>query len=201
MLTSAGVGFGIGVLLTVAALPVFTVASPTRHHATPVVTLTPVAMSRAQVRARIRQLADGVLQLTALAKHRLESVTVIAVPSLRSHAPAPLPAYDVRITFMVNPSLFGTRFQVGSAESDCVLVLKALYTHDLPLRDIRLIGMVQFPNKPHQTRVLLAVSNPLVQSNLSPWKSLGQGDARRVWQSLQRHWLSKRYATYVFGKS
>jgi hypothetical protein len=197
MLASAGVGFAIGVVLTLAASPLLSAISSHKHrNAAPI--STPVPLSLAQVQARVGQLTDSALSFAYNGKHRVESITL--VPDVEIRAPVfqqpRSPLYDAKIQFGLNPNLASTSIQIGGAETDCFMILKALYSHNLPLNDIELLGTFQFPSEKHRVAALRAASDPFVQSKFA-WKSLSRSDTKKVWLNLTPHWISRAFRQYV----
>jgi hypothetical protein len=195
MLMAAAVGFAVGVVITLAASPLLSALSSNKHKHTALPT--PVAMTQQQVQQQVHQLTDSALSFYYLGKHRVQSVSV--VPDVEQAPPLlqqPV-IYDARIQFGLNPNPAGTKFQIGGAESDCFLVLKALYSHNLPLNDIDLLGTFTFPNRRSMQVVLHAGSNPYVESKFAPWKSLPRTKTLKVWEALAPHWISRKFQQYV----
>lgn len=201
MLVSALVGFAIGVLLTVAFSPLLSLAH--HHNAAHFITPTPLPLSRNEVLVRTRQLADQALSYEFNGKpHRLLAVSLS--PAIRINPGRfPLPTgmtfvYNAVLTFVLNPNFVGVHFQILGAENDCLLFLKELYTHQLPLNDIELNGIFQFPGARNASVVMRAGSNSAIESKLAPWKSVSpQNNLQRVWNSLRPHFISERYRHYV----
>lgn len=199
MLVSAAVGFGIGVLLTLAFAPL--AIDHTSHKKHPIRTGTPVTLNRSALEQRVRSLVDSALGLSPLSgRHRLISVTVF--PATPAHpTPGGLPVqYDATMTFNLNPNPF-SQFDTKSARSDAFQVLKTLYGHGLPFASVRLTGKFQFPDSRHPTVVMRAGSDPNVEANYAPWQKLPRSAEPHVWASLQPHWISPRFAAYRSGKT
>jgi len=201
MLLSAAAGCAIGVTVTLAFAPL-----AMNHHGrstpTPGATATSIvpALAEGIVRSKTHQLADAALGLSGVGKHRLERVEITPATGPSPFHTSPI-VWDETIVFRPNPNPFGTTIQVDSAKADCFLILKALYTHNLPLGRITLIGRFRFPDARHEVTVLRAVSTGKVESALAPWKGLGRSAEKRVWVALDSHWMSRAFRRYIPGKS
>src|SRR5581483_5724864 len=183
MLGAVVSGFTIGVIITLAAYPLLTNHSKKSGNGQSPLP-TPVVMSAAQVRTNIRDLSDQALVLSPLGKHRLLSVSLVADVDQSQYLQGPR-MYDARIRFTLNPNPVSSHIQVGSAESDCFLLLKNLYSHDLPLQNIELIGT--FPHEGRLATGLRAGSGLFVESKFAPWKSLSRTETKAVWTNLSPH--------------
>ena len=198
MLASAGVGFAIGVVLALAAAPLLSaISSHKPKGAAPIPT--PVPLSLAQIRTRVSQLTDSALGFFATnGKHRVEIVTLVPDVEIRPpiFQPEP-PIFDAKIQFGLEPNAVSTSIQIGGAETDCFLILKALYAHNLPLNDIELVGTFQFPSGKYPVVTLRAGSDPFVESKFASWKSLSRNNTKKVWLELTPHWISRTFKQYV----
>lgn len=195
VLAGGAIGFLLGVLVATAVVPLMTSASKGRHGGSSVMP-TPIPYSAAQLRAKVTQLADASLgRYVTNGRRRLESVSVR--PDVPIRAGTMEVPYDVGIRFLLEPNFFGPKFQVGEAQSDSFLILQAMYVHNLPIQNIDLYGMFQFPKKSREELVLRAASDPSIAASLGrPWHSLGRGDVSRVWSALHPHWLEPAFRTY-----
>ena len=197
MLVAAGTGFAIGVVVTLAFSPLWSAVS-SHHNASGTVAPTPIPLSRSQVLARTTQLANAALGMYySTGKQRLQNVTIIPDTGGNPNVGELPVAYDAQITFLLNPNAAGTKYQVGGAESDTFLVLKGLYAHGLPLNDISLTGIFQFPKQKHASVALRAGSTSVIESKFASWKSLSRSDYKRVWAALRPHWMSPAFQVYV----
>jgi len=197
MLVSAGVGFAIGVLVTAAFAPLMNAVS---HHkpGTPTAGPTPVALTEGQLQAKVTQLADSaLLGYAASGQHRVERVAL--TPGYQPGRPpiGEATLYNVALTFGLNSNEISPTIQTLGVKIDCFLVLKALYTHDLPLNNVELFGTFRFPHRAHNSTVMVAGSSLYVESRFS-WKSISPpSDTKRVWANLSPNWIAKRFQQYV----
>lgn len=197
MLTSAGIGFVIGIVVTLAFAPLAlhtpATSATNTHERLP----TPVALSEGKLHADIVRLANQVLVVSNLGHPRVEQVGVVRAPrSPGQPTPDAVQLYNASITFQLNPNPFGPSAQVRSAKADCFLLIKALYTHALPISAISLTGTFRFPNQNHAVPALRAGIDGRTAAALTPWSKLGRGDESRVWQLLRPHWISQRFQRY-----
>lgn len=159
---------------------------------------TAVVLPAAQIKSMIRKLSDEALSFSYTGKQRVQLVSLVSDVDEEGYAQGPR-LYDARIEFALNPNPAGSRFQVGGAESDCFLVLKALYSHDLPLQYVELIGT--FHSSGGRVHGLRAGSSPFVESKFAPWKSLARTETKDVWTYLTPHWISRAFKRYALKPS
>lgn len=199
ILVSAAIGFAAGVVVTLAFAPIgLTHSSAPKRHTHPILTPTVVPVAPGAIRTRVRRLADAALGLSYLGKPRHSRVKVAAAAFLSLAIDNPV-EYNVTVIWTLNPNPFGD--QVGSAREDSFLILKSLYEHGLPLRNVTLVGKFRFPDKHHLKTVLRAGSSATIETHFSPWKKLGRSSEKSVWTALRPHWMAPRFVSFRSGKT
>jgi hypothetical protein len=194
-------GFVVGVILTLVLTGTLAAGS---HSAQPVATLPPAtAVPDLQMYRKVYRLVGRVLGpggYPPQPRSRLDSVKLLpAVPDLGP------PTYigeeklhrfrSVLITFRLNNHPLGPAWRLKAAEADVFGVMKTLYTSQLPVYDVQMVG--DFPLKQGKS----VKSQPAVIAYLDhftaariPWKRWGREDEGRLWTMLARHYVDPRFA-------
>ncbi len=194
MLAAAVVGGLIGVVMALAFAPLVISgeAKIDTLSRTPGPTASPTSNTSAgAVRVAIERLSRTALGYTTSGQQRVTGVAVSPITFSNGDSSV---LYDATITFTLNPNPFGSSFRIRSAQEDVFLVLKALYSHDLPLSDVSFRGMFDFPKSRRPKPVLIAGSNLTVESKFAPWNKAARSLEKRVWSALRPHWISSRFA-------
>lgn len=196
VLAAAVVGGLIGVVMALAFAPLVITGEARidtlQRTPGPTAAATPTT-SPAAVRVAVARLARGALGYTTSGQQR---VTGVAVSPMTMSVGAQMVLYDVTITFTLNPNPFGPGSSVGSAREDVFLILKALYSHSLPLDRVSLRGMFEFPKTRHPKLALVAGSNLAVEGTFSPWSRAQRSLEKKVWAALRPHWISSLFANF-----
>jgi hypothetical protein len=196
ILTAAAVGFGIGVILTLAISPLISTLSHNKTAGNKILP-TPIPLSRSHVLATTTQLASNALgKVAQTGGPRLESVTLTPDSQINLSQPSEPVAYDAAITYRMESNAAGGPSQVGGAKADCFLLLRSLYTHNLPLNRIQLIGTWQFSKHGNSTVVMRAGSDPLIESHFAPWQSAARSQYKGLWHALKPHWIANSFQSY-----
>lgn len=201
VVSAAVSGFVVGVLVTLAAVGVFTHATPSA--ATPPATLPPATPeSKTSVKSSVTTLVSKVLgpSYPNPANKRLLSVHLSpADPDIPLH-PEPRIArqYDryhsVILVIRLNDHPLGPAWRAKSARSDVFQVMKGLYTSRLPIFNTEIVGM--FPlragKKMRLQPVLFAFLDHATASTL-PWKRFKRTDEGRFWTLLTYRYINSRF--------
>jgi hypothetical protein len=196
VLAAAVVGGLIGVVMALAFAPLVISGEARIDNLsrTPGPTPAPTpSTSAAAVRVAVTRLARAALGYTTSGQQR---VTGVAVSPMTLSVGAQTVLYNTTITFALNPNPFGPGSNVGSAREDVFLILKALYSHSLPLNRVSLRGTFQFPKTTRSRLVLVAGSNLAVEGTFTPWNKAPRSLEKKVWAALRPHWISPVFVNF-----
>jgi len=201
VVSAAVSGFVVGVLVTLAAVGVFTHATPSAS--TPPATLPPATPeSKTSVKHSVTVLVSKVLgpSYPNPARKRLLGVHLIpADPDIPVRVePRIADQYhryqSVVLDIRLNDHPLGPAWRARSARSDVFQVMKALYTGRLPIFNTEIVGM--FPlrtgKKTALRQVLIAFLNHATAATL-PWKRFKRTDESRFWSLLTYHYVNPRF--------
>lgn len=193
-------GFVVGVLLTLVLTGVFTSASKTAAVKTTLPPSTPVADSQLVIRIKriaVHQL--GTASVPAGRGPRLLDVTTQPAGPLVVAPDAGVRLAHFRsifIHFRLNDHPLGKSWRLKAAKADVFTVLKALYTSQLPIYNVEMVG--EFPlngkNKPSEDSVLIAYMDHASAERI-PWNRWSRGaDEGRLWAALDEHYVDPHFA-------
>ena len=186
----------MGVLLTLAITGVFSHAS---RVSSPPTLPPPRHIGNSQLWAGIRRLATRQLgPFTDDKRVRLQSVQLMPISSLEALADprANVSKYrSAKIVFRLNNHPLGASWRFRAAKADVFALLRALYTSDLPIYDVELIGTypVKSGNTTSEGQVLIAYESHDAATRI-PWRRWGRDKEATVWSSLSYHQVDRRFA-------
>ncbi len=189
-------GFVVGVFATLLATGI--VNHATSHSQTPPLP-TPVGLQTSALYSRVWNLTTHTLgAYTNRKQARLISIKLVRVHSLESVAD---PQTDfqiyrsVSIDFRLNDHPLGKSWRLKAAKADVFTVMKALYTSDLPVYDIELVGHFPLPEgkKLVDADAVIAYETHNRASQI-PWKNWGRENEARLWNELPYKSVDPRFA-------
>lgn len=181
-------GFVVGVLVTLVATGTLFRAS-SDGAATPTVALppkTPPGAMSSRVRAIVlKQLGPS---LTGQKTARLVSIQVLPVVNLpEQYQPREIdPRFrSIYIEFRLNDHPLGKVWRLRAAKADVFAVLKALYTSNLPVYDVEMVGRFPLPQrkKLRESDAVIAFMSHNEAQHI-PWKRWGRDHEAQVWSEL-----------------
>ncbi|MGI8968496.1 MAG: hypothetical protein ACR2GA_05255 [Chloroflexota bacterium] len=194
VVTAATAGFVAGVLVALVATGVVTRSS--HSSAAPLPTPPPVRSS--VLTDRVRHIVTR--ELGPLTNQRLPRlVSLQLTPALIQHSRLPAVVSDryqsVRVIFRLNNHPLGPSWRLKAAKADVFGVMDALYSSNLPIYNIELIGRFAVPKgkQTYETRVMVAIMSYRNSTRL-PWKHWGRENEALLWKDLSYHWLDPRFA-------
>lgn len=196
VVSSAFSGFVVGILVTLAATGVFSHAS--KPSASP--TLPPVRLvGDPQLWAAVHRLATQKLgPFTDEKRARLVAVNLSPISSLEALADPRLSISKYRsakIVFRLNNHPLGASWRFKAAKADVFALLKALYTSDLPIYDVELIGI--FPVSSGKTiaerQVMTAYETHDAAARI-PWRRWGRDKEAALWSQLTYRQVNPKFA-------
>jgi hypothetical protein len=103
----------------------------------------------------------------------------------------------VVLTFRLNDHPLGPTWRLRAAKADVFLLLKALYSSNLPIGNVEMAGVFPLTTKKgfKSRRVLLVYANRATVGKL-PWKRLSRDEPteNHVWRVLDYAWVDPRFA-------
>lgn len=102
---------------------------------------------------------------------------------------------SVLITFRLNNHPLGPSWRLKAAQADVFGVMKTLYTSQLPVYDVHMVG--DFPLKQGnsvKSQPAVVVDMDYFTASRIPWKRWGREAEGRLWSTLARHYVDPRFA-------
>ncbi|GAC1399571.1 MAG: hypothetical protein NVSMB52_13110 [Chloroflexota bacterium] len=189
-------GFVVGVFVTLIATGILTRPS---HTGAGVTLPPPKKVADSELSLRVRKLI--VLQLGSLyPTHRLPRLVSL---SLLPASPFPVPPdtstaiskeRSVYVVFRLNDHPLGKSWRFRAAKADVFGVMKALYTSNLPIYNVEMVGL--FPvvqNRKTQVGQVVVAYMSHERANTIPWKKWGREAEARLWTLLTYKSLNPRF--------
>lgn len=196
IVSSALSGFVVGVVVTLIATGsiLHTSAQPSPTPAPTVTKTQSVRLSNAVVAARVRVLVTRALGPSPVkAQPRLMSLSVSPEEHNPLHADQLSALRTIIIKFRLNNHPLGAAWRLKAAKGDVFLVLRTLYTSNLPVGSVEMKGV--FPLRSSAPRKVLEVYiDTETAANLN-WRKMARNPVNegRVWRALDYKWVDPRF--------
>lgn len=200
-ISAAFSGFVVGILTTLVVTGVFGTGSS--HPAASTATLPPATpVADTQMFAAVNRIVTKELGQTYAGGKvaRLKTLEVDAAQPLTTPN-QPLPSrhlgakQTVYIEFRLYDNPLGRSWRLRTAKSDIFNVMKSLYTSQLPVYNIEMVGFYHLrgSNPASEDSALVAYMDHSIAQNI-PWKRWGRDQEGRLWSLLAYHFVDPRFA-------
>jgi hypothetical protein len=189
-------GFVVGVIVTLVAT-----GSIGHSSAQPAVTPAPTptktrsaGLSDAAIAARVRIIVTRELGPSPMkSQPRLISLSVSPAERNPFHDSQILSLRTVIIKFRLNNHPLGASWRLKAAKGDVFLVLRALYTSNLPVGSVEMNG--EFPLQAGTMRRVLEIYIDAETAAKLSWRKMARNEVNegKVWRALDYAWVDPRF--------
>jgi hypothetical protein len=191
-------GFVVGVILTLLATGLMPSGAGSAHLAPTLPPATPVGDP--QLTASVRRIVAHRLGLAYPAPKtpRLLNVDVAEAGPVLPDSTSPITPHKERavyIRFRLNNHPLGRAWRLKAAKADVFAVMQALYTSQLPIYSVEMVGI--FPistRKGVKDEPVLVVYMDHLTASTVPWKRWGRESEGRLWAMLPSKYIDPRFA-------